>query len=68
MIMSPAGPEDFDQTKEGRKFMCALVGPSIITDAYELYVEKTGAYAVKDMAKEVLMEYDLATRYYYMDL
>jgi kinesin family protein 2/24 len=68
MIMSPATREDFENEGEERRFICALVGPSIMTEAYELHVERQDTLYVKDMAAEVLMEYDLATRYYYMDL
>jgi kinesin family member 2/24 len=68
MIMSPSRPEDFDCLGEERQFICAAVGPSIMTDAYELHVARKDTYSVKDMAAEVLMEYDSATRYYYMDL
>ena len=68
MVMSPLRPEDFDGEREGRQFICAMVGPSIMAHAYELHVARQEAYSVKDMAREVLMEYDFATRYYYMDL
>lgn len=68
MIMSPATREDFETDGEERRFICALVGPSIMTDAYELHVDRQDTFSVKNMAAEVLMEYDLATRYYYMDL
>lgn len=57
MIMSPAGSENFDQRREDRRFVSGLVGPSIMTDAYELFVEKTEVYAFGDTVKEVLMEY-----------
>jgi kinesin family member 2/24 len=68
MIMSPSTPKDFDAAGEERQFICALVGPSIMSGAYELHVDRQDTFSVKDMAAEVLMEYDMATRYYYMDL
>jgi len=68
MIMSPSGPEDFREAGDERRFICALDSPSIMKDAYDLYVERQDTYSVKEMATEVLMEYDAATRYYYMDL
>jgi kinesin family protein 2/24 len=83
MIMSPASAADFnfqsdsDATAAGqgnlslgedRQFVCAAVVPSIMTAAYELFVERQGVCKAKDMTAEVLMEYDQATRYYYMDL
>jgi kinesin family member 2/24 len=68
MIISPCRPEDFNGCGEERQFICAVVGPGIMADAYELHVARMDMYIVKDMAAEVLMEYDSATRYYYMDL
>jgi hypothetical protein len=77
MILSPSRPEDFIvPTKEDaevgkedeRKFVCAMVGPSVMTQAYELYVAQLTTRPVSHMEAEVLMEYDFATRYYYMDL
>jgi hypothetical protein len=67
MVMSPLGPEDFGEG-EKRRFVCAPVGPSVMTQAYELFVASLEAKAVADMQEEVLMEYDFATRYYYMNL
>lgn len=68
MIMSPSTREDFAPEGDDRRFVCALVGPSILTQAYELHVNMQQTLSVKEMAAEVLMEYDQATRYYYMDL
>lgn len=69
MVMSPLGPQDFQEGKgDERKFVCAIVGPSIMAGAYEMFVSSTEVKLVADMEKEVLMEYDFATRYYYMDL
>jgi len=68
MIMSPSRREDFAEGGDGRQFICADVGPSVMTDAYELFVASQVTYNVKEMEGEVLMEYDFATRYYYMDL
>jgi kinesin family protein 2/24 len=83
MVMSPASAADFDSEPdsdaraagqgnlslgEDRQFVCAAVAPSIMTAAYELFVERQGVCKVKEMTAEVLMEYDQATRYYYMDL
>lgn len=68
MIMSPLQAKDFDGQGEERQFVCAVVGPSIMADAYELHLSKLDTYSVKDMTAEILMEYDMATRYYYIDL
>lgn len=68
MIMSPATPQDFADEGDERRFVCALVAPSILTQAYELHLNMLHTLSVKDMAAETFMEYDQATRYYYMDL
>ncbi|KAL2061256.1 hypothetical protein VTL71DRAFT_7529 [Oculimacula yallundae] len=56
------------QTEDVRKFVCALVLPSPMADAYELDVTKLFEIAVDEMEKELLMEYDAASRCYYMTL
>ena len=63
-----AWPWNLADGGDGRQFICAAVGPSVMADAYELFVTSQMTYTVKDMEGEVLMEYDFATRYYYMDL
>ncbi|RDL40753.1 uncharacterized protein BP5553_00732 [Venustampulla echinocandica] len=68
VVMSPFGPEDFDGVGDERRFICAVFGPSMMTDAYELHIERQETFIVKDMEGEAFMEYDSATRYYYLDL
>lgn len=68
MIMSPCSSEDFNNAGDHTQFVCVQIGPSVMAGAYELHVVKQIMYSVKDMAAEVLMEYDFATRYYYMNL
>jgi hypothetical protein len=68
MVMSPARLEDFATRGDERQFICALVGPSVMTDAYDLFMAKQDIYSVKNIAAEVLIEYDMATRFYYMDI
>ncbi|EFR05003.1 diatom spindle kinesin 1 [Nannizzia gypsea CBS 118893] len=73
MLLAPEGA--FDRTtaaaKEngdghGSKYICAAVAPSIMIDAYELYVSQQRVVKIEDMEAEVLMEYDSALRYYFM--
>lgn len=68
MVMPSATAEDFTTEGDERRYICAMLGPSIMTDTYDLFVAKQDIYSVRDMAGEVLMEYDMTTRYYYMDL
>ena len=73
MLLAPEGA--FDQTRVaakengdgcGSKYICAAVAPSIMVDAYELFVSQQRIVRIEDMEAEVLMEYDSAMRYYFM--
>ncbi|KAG4439077.1 hypothetical protein IFR05_005419 [Cadophora sp. M221] len=63
-LIAPTGIE----LKDGRKFICALVLPSPMADAYELDVTRQFEIAVDKMEREVLMEYDASSRCYYITL
>lgn len=63
-LIAPTGIE----LKDGRKFICALVLPSPMADAYELDVTRQVEIAVDEMEKEFLMEYDASSRCYYITL
>ncbi len=60
--IAPTGIE----LKDGRKFICAVILPSPMMDAYELDVTKQFEIAVDEMDKEILMEYDPSSRCYYI--
>ncbi|KAH7327163.1 P-loop containing nucleoside triphosphate hydrolase protein [Rhexocercosporidium sp. MPI-PUGE-AT-0058] len=62
--VAPTGIE----LKDNRKFICALVLPSPMADAYELDVTRQFEIAVDEMEKEFLMEYDASSRCYYITL
>lgn len=78
MIMAPKGAFDSASTKaekaavagregaSGQRYICALVLPSPMGDAYELDVKHQGVIGIDEMEKELLMEYDPASRCYYM--
>lgn len=68
MVLGPARPEDFEGFGEDRQFKCARVTPGIMGDAYELQVSDISTLCVKDMASEILLEYDSPTRYYFMNV
>ncbi|KAK2026291.1 P-loop containing nucleoside triphosphate hydrolase protein [Colletotrichum zoysiae] len=57
-----------DATKydEGNKYLCAMVLPGFMADSYELSMWRQVVVDVYQMEAEVLLEYDAATRYYYM--
>ena len=62
--IAPTGIE----LKDGRKFICALVLPSPMGDAYELDVTRQYEIAVDEMEREFEMEYDASSRCYYITL
>lgn len=50
---------------EGR-YLCAMVLPSVAPESYELALWRQVVVDVEAMEAEVLLEYDVATRYYFM--
>lgn len=65
---SPDDTEDNNGTRSGAKYLCALVTPAVMADAYDLNLWRQIVVDVSVMEKEVLLEYDAATRYYYTSL
>lgn len=53
---------------EGEKYLCAMILPGFMADSYELSMWRHVVVSVDQMEAEVLLEYDAATRYYYMTL
>ncbi|KAK2004332.1 P-loop containing nucleoside triphosphate hydrolase protein, partial [Colletotrichum falcatum] len=51
---------------EGDEYLCAMVLPGFMADSYELSMWRQVVVDVDQMEAEVLLEYDAATRYYYM--
>ncbi|KAM5439888.1 hypothetical protein MferCBS31731_004299 [Microsporum ferrugineum] len=73
MLLAPEGAFDPTTTTAkhngdgcSSKYICAAVAPSIMIDAYELYVAQQRIVKIEDMEAEVLMEYDSAMRYYFI--
>ncbi|KAF2491254.1 P-loop containing nucleoside triphosphate hydrolase protein [Lophium mytilinum] len=49
-----------------RRYLCAMVAPSIMPGAWELDLGRQCVVEVREMEAEVLMEWDVATRYWFM--
>ncbi|KAF2801423.1 diatom spindle kinesin 1 [Mytilinidion resinicola] len=49
-----------------RRYLCAMVAPSIMPGAWELDLARQCVVEVREMEAEVLMEWDVATRYWFM--
>ncbi|KAI1870176.1 hypothetical protein JX265_006346 [Neoarthrinium moseri] len=52
----------------GKRFLCAMLMPGLTADAYELNIWSQAVIDVNMMEKEVIIEYDAGTRYYYVCL
>ncbi|KAK3902481.1 kinesin-like protein Klp59C [Staphylotrichum tortipilum] len=52
--------------EEGGRYLCAMVAPSLLPGSYGVSLWRQAVVAVEEMEAEVLMEWDEATRYYYM--
>ncbi|KAK1986333.1 P-loop containing nucleoside triphosphate hydrolase protein, partial [Colletotrichum cereale] len=57
---------DASKSGEDEKYLCAMVLPGLMADSYELSMWRQVVVDVDQMEAEVLLEYDAATRYYYM--
>ncbi|KAK1596570.1 P-loop containing nucleoside triphosphate hydrolase protein [Colletotrichum navitas] len=57
---------DASKNGEGNKYLCAMVLPGFMADSYELSMWRQVVVDVDEMEAEVLLEYDTATRYYYV--
>lgn len=51
---------------EDSQFLCALVSPGVMSEAYTVDLWRQVVLDVKWMDGEMVLEYDVATRYYYL--
>lgn len=49
-----------------QQYLCAIVTPGLLPETYEINVWRHVVVNVEAMEKEVILEYDAATRYYFM--
>lgn len=59
-------PEDGGQQGESEGYLCAMVMPSLLPGSFGISLWRQVVVRVEEMEAEVLMEWDEATRYYYM--
>jgi kinesin family protein 2/24 len=57
-----------DDNSCGPRYLCALVTGGMMSEAYELNMWRQIVVSVSMMEKEVVLEYDVATRYYYISV
>jgi kinesin family protein 2/24 len=71
-ILNPAKSEhanvDGNGSQKSTQYLCALVTPAIMAEAYEVSLWQQVVVDVGMMDGEVFLEYDAATRYYYISV
>jgi kinesin family protein 2/24 len=75
MVLAPEGAffgrtdEQFGvDTGPFRRYACAKVVPGPLTNSHVLLVGEQKVVAVKDMTGQISLEYDAATRYYFLNI
>ncbi|KAK4173337.1 P-loop containing nucleoside triphosphate hydrolase protein [Triangularia setosa] len=51
---------------KGERYLCSMVIPAILPGAYDVSLWRQAVVAVEEMEAEIILEWDMATRYYYM--
>ena len=64
----PNGAKANGADNGGARYVCALVTSGLMAEAYELNLWRQVVIDVGMMDKEVVLEYDTATRYYYISV
>ncbi|KAK0710420.1 P-loop containing nucleoside triphosphate hydrolase protein [Apiosordaria backusii] len=61
-------PRDGDNQEEGRgeRYLCSMVIPAILPGAYDVSLWRQVVVGVEEMEAEVILEWDMATRYHYL--
>jgi kinesin family protein 2/24 len=57
-----------DKSTVGARYLCALVTPALMAEAYEVNLWQQTFIDIDMMEKEVFLEYDAGTRYYYISV
>ncbi|RYP73691.1 hypothetical protein DL769_004162 [Monosporascus sp. CRB-8-3] len=52
----------------GTRYLCALVTPGLMAESYELNLWRQIVIDIGMMEKEIILEYDAGTRYYYISV
>lgn len=65
-VIDVLGPKVQPSQNGESKFLCALALPSTMGQSYEVHLWRQVVVPVQQMLSEVVLEYDAATRYYYV--
>lgn len=66
-LLCPEGAFD-GNLGDSKKYICAEVNPGFIADSYTIALEYQNMVSIDDMEREVLLEFDPATRYYFVNV
>jgi kinesin family protein 2/24 len=65
VVFSEAPLQAAESGSEGKQYLCAVVSKGEYLNAYVVNLWHQRVVKVEDMTREVVLEYDPATRYYY---
>ncbi|KAL3422062.1 diatom spindle kinesin 1 (kinesin motor domain containing protein) [Phlyctema vagabunda] len=70
VILCPEDAFAKEEKSEAKQeaYVCAAVSPGLMMDAFEVSIAHQRVVKLDDMLEEIMMEYDSATRYYYMSI
>lgn len=66
VIVNPSSGEGHEAEGRGEAYLCAMVMPAMLPGSYGVNLWRQVVVKVEEMDGEVLMEWDEATRYYYL--
>ncbi|KAK4204600.1 P-loop containing nucleoside triphosphate hydrolase protein [Triangularia verruculosa] len=59
-------PSGEHESGKGERYLCSMVLPAILPGAYDVSLWRQVVVGVEEMEAEVILEWDMATRYHYM--
>jgi kinesin family protein 2/24 len=65
MVMAPEKSSGHEEPGDQATYRCSAVIPAVMPGAFEVYLWQQVIVPVSTIEAEVLLEYDVATRYYY---
>lgn len=72
VLGNQVNPGQSDKREEagskGGSYLCAIVTPAVMAEAYDVHLWRQIVVKEQWMNTEVLLEYDIATRYYYITI
>lgn len=67
-VNPPAADGRTNEQSKSTRYLCAMVTPAVMSEAYDVHLWRQVVVDVTAMDAEVFLEYDVATRYYYLTI